>query len=302
VMRAFLTGASSDIGGRVVRALLLEGYEVICLSRKKGFEIKGATVIQGDLQDPPGFKGYLEDIDLIIHGAAVTHTDDHEHYLKINFEATKDLIFLAECFGIKRFVFLSTRAIGPGGGAYASSKYLAEEALKTSRLDWVILRIAEVYGTTKKEGINSLINQVLKRKIIPVIGNGKYELAPVYADDVKEAILSVIKHRHIKKKTYTICGPETFSLNEMISVLCRFYSLERIRVHVPISLIRMAVHIKRLLPLPFNITEDQIPRLQISKDSDFSAAERDLGFSPVKFESWLPITASIESSGKKIPD
>jgi NADH dehydrogenase len=287
MMRIFVTGASSDIGEKIVRSLLQEGHQVICLSRQKGFAIKGAIIIRGDLQDPARFKKDLQGIDMIIHGAAITHTDHAYQYKKVNFEATKDLISLAEYYGVKRFVYLSTRAIGPGGGGYALSKFLAEEILRASHLDWVILRLAEVYGTTKDEGINSLINMVLRKRIVPIVGNGEYELAPVHVDDVAEAVLGVTRHKNIGKRLYTICGPETYSLNELVSLLCRLYSLDRIVVHVPLFLIRIAAYLKRFLPLPFNITRDQIPRLQIPKSSDFSSAEKDLGFSPIRFESWL---------------
>lgn len=286
-MRIFVTGASSDIGEKIVRSLLQEGHQMVCLSRKKGFEIKGAIIIRGDLQDPERFKKDLQGIDMIIHGAAVTHTDHAYQYEKVNFEATRDLISLAEGYGIKRFVYLSTRAIGSEGGGYALSKLLAEESLKASSLDWVILRLAEVYGTTKDEGINSLINMVLRKRIVPIVGNGEYELAPVHVDDVAETVLGVTRRKNIGKRLYTICGPRTYSLNELVSLLCRLYSLDRIVVHVPVFLIRIAVYLKHFLPLPVNITRDQILRLQIPKSSDFSAAGADLGFRPVRFESWL---------------
>ena len=282
-----MTGASSDMGKKIVKSLLGKGDQVICLSRQSGFSIEGAIVIQGDIRNSQKLERYLENIDLIIHAAAITHTDDTEQYMKVNFGATKELICLAEHCGTRRFVFLSTRAIGPEGGGYAQSKLLAEESLKASTLEWVILRLAEVYGTAKDEGIDSFIKLVLNNRIIPIAGDGQYELAPVHVDDVAEVVFVVTRYKNISQKLYTICGPRAYSLDEFVSLLCRLYSLDRKVVHVPIFLIKIAARLKRFLPLPFNITRDQILRLQIPKSSDFSEAEADLGFCPVRFELWL---------------
>ena len=270
-MRVFVTGASSGIGKRIVTALLLERHTVTCLSRQRDLLIEKAVVIQGDLQDPTSFSKYLENIDLVIHGAAITHTDNTKLYFKINFEATKGLVRLAEHHHVKRFVYISTRAIGPKGGAYAASKFRAEECVKSSRLSWVIFRPAEVYGTKKEEGIDALINLVLTNKIIPIIGRGQYKFAPVFVDDVVKAALNLIQRNEIVKKTYTICGPESFTLNEFVSVLCQVYSLNRVRLYVPVFLVKMAVSLKHILPLPVPVTRDQIDRLQLYKNSDFSA-------------------------------
>ncbi len=278
-----MTGASSDIGLKISKRLVTEGHEVIGLSRQAGFRIENAIIVRGDLQDSAIFTRYLENIDLVIHAAAVTHTDHTDDYIKINFEGTKKLVSLAETHGAKRFIFISTRAIGLEGGGYAASKFLAEESVRDSRLNWVILRLSEVYGTNKNQGIDAMINLVLRSKIIPIIGKGQYLLAPVFVDDVVKTVLNLTKRNEIGRKCYNICGPETYSMNELISILCRSCSLNRIRIHIPVFLFKVAIRFKRFFPFPFNITRDQIQRLQIPKDSDFSAAKKDLDFCPIKF-------------------
>jgi len=294
-MKIFVTGASSGIGRRIVEFLIPEGHELICLSRRKNFTIKDATVIKGDLRDPSTFGSYLKSIDMIIHAAGITHTDHAGLYMRINFEATRDIISLAEDSGAERFVFISTRAIGSEGGAYSLSKSLAERSLRSSSLDWVILRVAEVYGTQKEEGINLLMRLVLTSKIIPIMGKGEYKITPVYVDDVADAVLKVTRCQEIKREVYTICGPKTYSLNDFVSLLCQFYSVRRIRIPIPLFLIKIAVHLKQYLPLPLHITKDQISRLRMPKDSDFSAAERDFGFSPSSVESRLRIRPLVVS-------
>ena len=165
-MRIFVTGISSDMGQSIAKCLVSKGYDVVGLTRKRKFRINGCRVVGGALEYPISYSKYLRGADLVIHAAGITHSDKTERYFAVNAHAGARLIRLAEKYGVKRFIYISTRAIGPGCGAYGVSKRMLEERLKVSSLEWVILRVAEVYGVTKNEGINALMKQVLRKKII----------------------------------------------------------------------------------------------------------------------------------------
>ncbi len=286
-MRIFVTGISSDIGQSIAKCLVSNGHDVVGLTRKNKFRIKGCLVVGGALEYPISYSEYLRGADLVIHAAGITHSDKTDRYFAVNVQAGARLIRLAEKYSVKRFIYISTRAIGPGCGAYGVSKRMLEERLQVSSLEWVILRVAEVYGVTKNEGINRLMKQVLRKKVILIPGDGEFMLTPIHVDDVSGAVCTVTDKATIRMKTYTLCGPKTYSINEFISVMCQMMGLDRVGILIPLFIIRLAVVLKRIFPLLFSVTKDQIQRLAVAKETTFSEAENDFGFSPMNFESWF---------------
>ena len=286
-MRIFVTGISSEMGQRIAEGLVLTDHHVVGLTRRIGFQLKGCRIVEGALEDPASYSDHLAGTDLVIHVAGITHSDRTERYYAVNADAGGRLISSAEANGVKRFIYISTRAVGPGCGAYGESKRMLEKRLRMSNLDWVILRVAEVYGVTKNEGINALIVQVLRQKTVLIPGNGEFMLTPIHVADVAAAVCAVAEAPAIRVKTYTLCGPKSYSLKEFISVMCQIMGSGRLGILVPLFFLRLAVALKRVLPLPFRVTRDQIQRLAVPKETDFSGARHDLGFYPMAFETWF---------------
>ena len=120
---------------------------------------------------------------VIVHLAAVTHTNDEKQYFFVNTELTKRL--LAVCRPGQRFIFVSSQSAHPDGGAYAHSKWLAEAAVRTSGLDFTIIRLAQVYGSKSGEGIDGLIAFARRTHLLPDIRHhGSAAYAPIAAEIV----------------------------------------------------------------------------------------------------------------------
>jgi len=117
--------------------------------------------VRGDLEDPESLRQALEDVQAIVHLAALFRTDDEDAIWKANLGGTRNLIAAAEAHAAgARFIMTSTgnvynadtprpsRETDPctPSAAYPASKLAAEEALRNSKLTWSILRLPFVYG------------------------------------------------------------------------------------------------------------------------------------------------------------
>src|ERR687890_1872280 len=69
-----IVGATGELGGRIVRLLRAEGHDVRCLARAgsddSGLREVGASVVRGDLTDPPSLRSACEGVDTVIATAA----------------------------------------------------------------------------------------------------------------------------------------------------------------------------------------------------------------------------------------
>jgi len=286
-MRILITGASGSIGQKLIKDLLkLNKYQLRLLVSDKTkikYRRDDIGIIEGDLLDSTSLVEAARGVKGVIHLAGLTHSHNPELYYKINTIGTKNLLKASERNNVNKFVFVSSRTASESGGAYARSKFLAEEQVKHFKQHWIILNIAEVYGANEKEAINKLIHLIRKSYFIPIVGNGEYELAPIYIDDAVLAIMRVIEKDNIFKKKYTIAGPRQYSYAEIIEILTSKMGLKRKKVYCPIFFIKLFAYFCRKLKREL-IYEDQIPRLLSSKPSDITEARADLNFDPIEFK------------------
>lgn len=279
--KIFITGGTGKIGRFLLDRLLLNRNEIILLCDKErgGSDTPRLRHINGDLLLPDTYSESLKGVDTVVHMAAITHTNDVHKYYEVNAKGTSRLINECKLRNVKKFIFVSTRAISEKGGDYSRSKLEAEGYVRTSGLDWIILRPAEVYGIGGEKGINVLLNNISKFLFIPIIGSGNYRVAPLHVNDLIHCIIKAIENDGISNKLYTIAGPEAFTYNEFIDKLLNHSGIRKVKIHIPLwlsyLLIRMAIIFKK-----DSFAIDQIPRLISEKYEDISLAVKDLDYRP----------------------
>jgi len=306
-MNILITGATGKIGKMLSGELAAEGqYKIIALliDDDRSQTDEGIKVCRGDLSDLASLRNALKDIgpiDTALHLAAVTHARSKSEYYNSNFEGTKNLLKVGEELGIKRIIFISSRAACAGGGDYAESKLAAENEIKKSKLNWLILSLGEVYSINGKDEINRLYKMINNHYFIPVIGKGQYKLAPVYVEDAAEAVINAVKRNNLSGKRYIICGPEEFSYKELVEVIISFKGLKRQIVNIPLNFLKFVFWLASIFKTNI-IAYDQLDRLIVGKPSDISEARRDLGFNPRKMSEGLRILEFIPQNQFAIID
>jgi len=231
-------------------------------------------------------------IETIVHLAAITHTNRQALYWQINTEGTRNLVNAAKINGVRRIILLSTRAIGPNSGPYGKSKLAAEEIVKNSELNWIILRLAEVYGLGSGM-IDRYINLVRKSYFVPIINIDKYPLAPIYIDDVINILKKIVLKSNLNRKIYTLVGPNNYNLEELTDQICKAFKLTRHKIYLPLKLLKAFIYIIGLIPNQRFFYNDQIARFLSPKSADISMVRSDLNFNPISF-----YKALISNEGK----
>jgi nucleoside-diphosphate-sugar epimerase len=280
--KIFITGGTGKIGGFLLGSLVDAGYDITLFTRKSSNSDTYPNIkfVQGDILDPQSYARALRGIDTVLHMAAVTHTNSTTKYFDVNARGTRDFVRASEENGVKRFIHISTRAISPEGGGYSRSKLEAEKYVRESSLDWVILRPSEVYGLGGNEGIELLLGKMDKIPFVPILGTGKYGIAPLHVSDLIGAILSVIEKDELKNRIYTLAGPENFTYSGLVERIMEIKNIRKLKVTVPILPIKVMAWISALLFGDRFLIADQVPRLVSDKSSDISLAQEELSFEP----------------------
>jgi NADH dehydrogenase len=292
---AFVTGGSSQLGQHVLR-ILMSRTRILAVVHRRKINIPGADIelLHGGLEETVRNPTALQRAQVVLHMAAVTHSDDPSEYFRVNAELTKQLISV--CSPSQHFVYVSTICAHPDGGAYGKSKWLAEETVRSSGLDYTIIRPAELYGSKSDEGIDALIALARKVHILPDFRHGgSIEYAPISAQEAGCFIAEATVYRRYTGQTYTLCADHSCVAPEMARAL-RNSVRPVFVVPVPIMMLRLAKAVG--FPLPFR--RDQIDRLVLPKTYDNALARRDYGFQPRSFLDYL--TESERITRDRVPN
>lgn len=241
-MKILVTGGNGFIGSHVCEQLIKSGYDVTSLdikfdSNSKNLKCKKKIV---DIAKNDSLVDEIKNSDMIIHLAAISRVDDAQAdpircfktnvigVLKI-IEAMRNtkskLIFSSsrEVYGEPKKVPVVESDEKNPLTVYGSSKLAAEQLLKTYRklygLDYVTLRLANVYGSPRdlpQRVIPRFIEQSRKGEPFTING-GKQVIDFTFIDDVVDGIEKVIKE--ISSEESEILGNDfNFSTGVGISV------------------------------------------------------------------------------------
>jgi nucleoside-diphosphate-sugar epimerase len=291
----FVTGGSSQLGQHVLR-ILMSRMRILAVLHRRKINVPGANIelLHGGLEETVRTPTTFQRAQVILHMAAVTHSDDPSEYLRVNAELTKQLVSV--CSPSQHFVYVSTICAHPNGGAYGKSKWLAEETVRSSGLGYTIIRPAEIYGSNGDEGIDALIALARKVHILPDFRQGgSIEYAPISAQEAACFIAETTVYRRYTGQTYTLCADHSCVAAEMARAL-RNSVRPLFVVPVPITMLRLV----KALGLPVPLKRDQIDRLVLPKTYDNAQARRDYGFRPRSFLDYL--TESEKITRGRVPN
>jgi len=278
----FATGGSSALGLRVLAALSPHFQLLVAAHRRPVRVPEVETELLPDgLERCREYAARIQTAQVVLHLAAATHTSERAEYFHVNTELTKRL--LSVCRTGQHFIYVSSQSAHPEGGVYGYSKWLAEEAVRASGLDYTIVRLAEVYGSKDDQGIDLLIAFARRTRLLIDFRNPtSVRYAPIALDEAAEFVTKIVLQPAWARRNYTLCADHSCTALDMARALR--YSVRPVCV-VPVPVFPLRIIAKLPLPLPFKL--DQLDRLVVLKNYDNSAARQDYGFRPKSFLDYL---------------
>ena len=171
-----------------------------------------------------------------------TFEGNFETQMQMNFQTTKNLLEVANEFGVKKIIFTSTGAtygepilsesfesdFQSPNTWYGLSKKFGEELIQYYSQNFgftsVILRYPNVYGKWSRWVISSFQRSILEKWKITVYGDGSQSRNFLHISDAVHAIYLAIKHE--ESDVFNITNPVKTSLNELIEFLQTRYDFE----------------------------------------------------------------------------
>lgn len=152
-MKIAITGGTGFVGRNIARALVRDGHEVVLLAR--GSDTTDPTIRQlpnvhffsVGLDDAGKLAEAFSGCDAVAHCAGINRETGLQTYQRVHIEGTRNVIAAARKAGVHKVTLISfLRARPKCGSAYHESKWAAEEIVRNSGLDYVVLKCGVIYG------------------------------------------------------------------------------------------------------------------------------------------------------------
>lgn len=286
-----VTGATGFVGRHLVALFRRRGYHVRALARDPRRarlpEVQGAELVAGSLADEGALRALVAGADAIVHVVGIIVETRGATFESIHVGGTGRVLDAAQAAGVRRFVHMS--AIGarpdPGATPYHRTKWQAEELVRGSGLSTAILRPSIINGP-ESEPIRVLARIHRWSPVVPVFGDGRFPMQPVWIEDVALAFALAVERAELRG-TFELGGPALLTYEEFVRCIGRASGHPRPLVHIPLGLIRWAARLFDPLGPAAPITSGQLRMLVEGTDTPANAIEQVFGIRPLPFEDGL---------------
>lgn len=227
-----VTGATGFVGRNIVRELLLRGYRPVCLVRDDrklreqhpGVDPDRMTPIIGSLRDQKSLQHAADLSQAVIHlvGIIIERRLQRRTFQRIHVRGTMNVVNAAKRAGIRRFVHMSALGTRPDAVAeYHQTKWIAEQYVRDSGLDWTIFRPSLIHGPDGEfMRLMKRFNCKLLPPVIPYFGTGDAKLQPVYVKDVAKCFVAALGNIDAIGQVLPLGGPRVYSWKQFYNA-CR---------------------------------------------------------------------------------
>lgn len=227
-MRIGITGASGFIGSHLLCALKQRRDVSVSTFQRNGKNPFDASRL----------KSFVKNKDLIYHLAGVNRGTDEE-ILHDNVMGTFKLVQAVKAQASSaRIVFASSvqvydpavkAAVDETGetepvSLYGLSKKAAEDMIRLSGIDYVVLRLSNVYGPGCRPNYNSVIatfcDRAVRQQPLLIDGDGRQGRDFIYIDDVVQA-LALAGMQPVQARVFNVSSGRLATLRQVVSGIKR---------------------------------------------------------------------------------
>lgn len=298
-MKVALVGGTGFVGSHLVDELIQQGHHPVLLVRP-GSESKVqhpnlSSTVSGEVSQPEAIRNLLSGCDAAIYNVGILRENRSQGitFQALQLDGAKRVIDLALELEVKRFILTSANGAKPDGTAYQRTKYLAEQYLKTTELEWTIFRPSVMFGDPRgqREFCTDLYQQIVRAPlpaplfyegVLPV-NAGAFALSPVHVRDVATVYVKSLTMPETVHQTFALCGPEPLEWKTIIQTIAQASGAHnKWTLPAPAFVVKMWAALLEQFPF-FPVTRDQITMLLEGNTCDDFALSDVFGVVPTPF-------------------
>jgi len=239
-----ILGGTGFVGTHLVTRLIADGHSVKVLTRNRETHrhllvLPDLRLANTDVHDAGQLAAQLQGADVVINLIGIVNERGRSGtgFARAHTQLAQKVVSACRSARVRRLLHMS--ALGAQAekapSHYLRSKGAAEEVLRRDggrALPFVIFRPSLIFGPG-----DSLINRFARLlRLLPLVfplARAQTRFAPVYVGDVVEAFARCVTSTAHDGRTLELCGPEVFTLREIVELTAKVMGRRRRVVGLP---------------------------------------------------------------------
>lgn len=230
-------GGTGFVGRHLVNRLADSGYQirVITRHRERHRELlvrPEVQLIDGNINDLDVLRQHFKDCDAVINLAAILNEKRRGDFQNIHVVLPGKIIQACRDRGISRLIHMSAlnAAATDRVSRYLHSKGQGEKLVQVASKDLniTVFRPSIIFGPDDHFFNHFAQLLHLSPGVFPLVCP-MARFAPIYVGDVVDAFIAALQHQQTIGKTYDLCGPQVYTMEELVKFtastlgLCRLF-------------------------------------------------------------------------------
>jgi len=254
--RVTLLGGTGFVGTELVHRLAERVGEVVVLTRRAQ-RVRALRVLPNvharevDVHDPDALARAFAGSDVVINLVGILNESGSSTFASAHDELTGKVLAACEASAVPRYLHMSALNADAteGSSEYLKSKGRAEDRVRAAdtALAWTIFRPSIIFGE-KDAFFNRFAGLLKSLPVVFPLAVPDARMAPVWIGDVCRSMLDAIEDPATVGETLHLCGPDEYTLRELVEYTARTAELERTVIGLPDWAARLQGRLLGLVP------------------------------------------------------
>ncbi len=293
-MKIAVAGGTGFLGRSITKALLDAGHDVVVGSRRRPEKAPldpRAKWVAADVTAPETLSALVAGADAVVDAvqfpnSPIENPKKGYTFERIDLGGTRNLVDAAKAAGTPLFIGLS----GVGAAEHAPYhwqrfKWQEEQHIAASGVPYVVFRPSWVYGPGDVS-LNRFLGFAKFLPFVPVIGNGKTRINPLYVEDLAAHVVAAVQKPEARGRIFEIGGPEVLTMDDVIRTALGVSGRRRLLLHSPKPVMKLVASIAQFAP-GRPLTPDAIDFITMDGVADTSSLREVFGLRLTPLEEGL---------------
>lgn len=263
-LKICVLGGTGFVGRSLVARLAGAGHRIRIPTRNAArhrelLVLPTVTLVTADVHDPATLTREFAGMDGVVNLVGILNERgrDGSGFRQVHTALAQKVADACRAAGVGRLLHVSALKADAehAPSFYLRSKGEAEQAIRErcgERVAWTIFRPSVIFGPD--DSFTNRFARLLRLSPVLPLARPNARFAPVYVEDVVQAMVDSLEDRSTHGRSYQLCGPRIWSLREIVDFLRRTLELRRLILGLPDNVSRLQARVLERVPgKPFSM-------------------------------------------------